>query len=109
MATYIPKKLHRMLKEFIPIFRGLAEAVIDDPADMAMFDLAANEALDILQRQADARTCPALEDRFAQMAVLFVEAPLLKSKPRNQVQMVIDEIERLGAALGLLNCSTSRH
>ncbi|MCC8405585.1 hypothetical protein LJ655_27635 [Paraburkholderia sp. MMS20-SJTN17] len=78
----------------------MAAAVITDPADQADFNSAA-KAAGILDGIPSKSSCSDLECLFGLMAVLFVEAPLLGSKPAYQVQMVIDEIEYMGTALSV--------
>ncbi|WP_321931641.1 hypothetical protein [Paraburkholderia guartelaensis] len=102
IATCTPEELHRRLKAFLPIFRGLAAAVIADHADQAEFDAAVEDAMEILDSTPSASTCSELESLFGLMAILFVDAPLLESKPRDQVQVVIDEIEQMGTALSFV-------
>jgi hypothetical protein len=98
MAALTLEKALRRLKAFLPIFGDLAACVITDPADQANFDAVKRAALGILDGISSACACSDLETLFGLMAVLFIEAPLLESKPRDQVQMLIDEIEYLGAA-----------
>ncbi|WP_321965201.1 hypothetical protein [Paraburkholderia sp. J7] len=108
-ARCTPEELHRHLKGFLPLFRGLAATVITVPAAKSRFNAAVESAMVILDRTPSVSTCSELESLFDLMAVLFVDAPLLKSKPRDQVKEVIGWIEELRAGLSFVSREWHRY
>ncbi|MEM5389124.1 hypothetical protein VSR68_37060 [Paraburkholderia phymatum] len=100
MNQYTPTAATRMFKSFFGPFLGVSTAVIRDP-DLDRFMDAALIARSILKRHPNADTCYALEMQLGLMVNLFMDAPLLSTKPLHQVQTILDAAEITGFALSV--------
>lgn len=92
-----PAEAIKLADEALEFLPRLGESVIRG-RDLQNFLQAAAVAKRLCLRQPNPEICLAIEDCLGLMVVLFLEAPLLKTKPQHQVQVALDCYEIAGVA-----------
>jgi hypothetical protein len=100
MKSYTPTKAHNLLLEFFEIFPDMGRAVIRG-ADLEEFNATIEAAEAVSKAQPTTTTCRELEQHVGVMVNFLLDAPLLKTKPQDQVQLLVDGIEIVGTALSI--------
>ncbi len=97
MNIYTPIEAHNLAAELLTFFPLMGQSVITGTA-LEEFNAATKAAKAVCNLPATPETCRLIEQHLGLMFNLFYDAPLLHGKPREQVQMVLDNIEIAGSA-----------
>lgn len=97
MKIYTPDDARNLAANLLEPFSGMASCVITG-ASLDEFLEASNIAQELCKQPATAATCRQIETCLGTMVSLFLDAPLLDTKPREQVQVVLDIVEMVGSA-----------
>ncbi|SCU98851.1 hypothetical protein CNECB9_560026 [Cupriavidus necator] len=97
MMTYTPEEARQVAADLLTFFPMMAQCVVTGAA-LDEFNAAAKAAQAECDLPATAESCGRIEQCLGLMANLFLDAPLLRRKPKEQVMVVLDCIERAGGA-----------
>lgn len=98
--SYTPAEAKKMFDDFMKFFPAMGRLIIRG-SDLEDFEEEVQIAHAVAALPPTSATCGELETCLGLMSNLFLDAALLATKPRHQVQEVLDAIDFTGTALAI--------